>query len=307
MDQSFNRMLKLNPPVNLDDEFDLPSPAWGDEFEPPEPEIDIREAMLKDERIYENPKPVSSISIQQGNRPLYRPTTAFNLASSKSSPLESPTKPFEAPRYDWMKRSLQPENRFTLTNDKNSQTQPVISQPSPKQTKMTTTTLDLDPSAIQRSRGVYIDGKTQMERNTGNINVKTAKTKTKVPARDQPSRKSEEGSSGRQSLSEFDFLVDGLGYSVGAGVNERPSTAKPLRPSSAGTARRPSTGFQRTTSGKIGTTQPAEDLEAQKFEDRMRRDLKRGEKELTFKEAALKKQLRKYGANLDEYDSYHHV
>jgi hypothetical protein len=137
------------------------------------------------------------------------------------------------------------------------------------------------------------------------------------------------------SSAEDNFFIDGIRFRGGGGggndsnTQQRPqsaasgaagapfrknsSSASVPRPSSAGSTRRSGGGRGLSSSVKGSVKKQTSDFlrgEEQRQEleeERVKRDLRRSEREMKIKEAALKRQAKKYGVDLDVYDSYHDV
>jgi hypothetical protein len=102
-------------------------------------------------------------------------------------------------------------------------------------------------------------------------------------------------------------------------TRSRPSTS--IGENSQASTRRSSTGLSSSIKGSLKTQtndllrdlhlageRDESDPEAQRiYDERIKRDLKRTEREMKIKEAALKRQVKKYGVDLDAYDAYHEV
>ena len=299
--------------------------SGGDDYLPEEvnggdesqsPDFDVREEMIKDLRIIENPnnpKPISSVSIHQTtSRPLYRPLTTFNLLDPPSPDSGEMTSPI--PKYEWMRRSLAPtqsqrQQKETQTKEKDSD--------EPTLPKFTTTTFDFDvrlsdqPGVSDASNN--FTSKSQRSR-TSNL------TSNPHPSSSSRSRKQQEDSIVTDKLnfsSDDNFFVDGMRFGKnkeGIGnrddmnayqAPQRPKSAA-SRPSSAGSTRKSAAGLSSSLKGSVKkqTSDFLRDAEQQQEEqqrdERLKRDLKRAEKEIKIKEAALKRQVKRYGVFYDD-------
>lgn len=293
----------------------LPEEVNGGE-ESESSDFDVREEMIKDLRIIENPnnpKPISSVSIHSTSRPLYRPLTTFNLLDPPSPDSGEMTSPI--PKYEWMRRSLAPtqsqrQQKETQTKEKDSD--------EPTLPKFTTTTFDFDvrlsdQHGVSDARNNFTS-KSQRSR-TSNL------TSNPPPSSSSGRRKQQEDSIITDKLnfsSDDNFFVDGIrfGKSSKEGIGnrddinayqapQRPKSAA-SRPSSAGSTRKSAAGLSSSLKGSVKkqTSDFLSDAEQQQEEqhrdERLKRDLKRAEREIKIKEAALKRQVKRYGVFYDD-------
>jgi hypothetical protein len=335
--------------VSGDDEYLLEEVNGGDESAPPPaaPDFDIREEMVKDLRIADtqtNPKPISSVSLHQTSRPLYRPLTTFNLLNPPSPSPDSGEATSPIPKYEWMRRSLaptqqQPQQSQRQRQQKETQTKEKDSNEASTRPKFTTTTFDFDPRLLDPQGGGVSDGRTQSERPSHLNDTFPSKSQRSRANQSTPSssnthrRQPQEDSIVTDKLnfsSEDNFFVDGIRFGGGGGghrddmaTQQRPQSAasstfrknpsSTSRPSSAGSTRRSAAGSRDSgglsSSLKGSVKKQTSDFlrgdeqkqEEQARDERLKRDLRRTEREIKIKEAALKRQAKRhYGVSYDD-------